>query len=253
MSVERVFRWAAAGEWVREAGRVLEAEGAPFPALPLDPPPAPPHAGEWVGRLLGAAGERALGELAGRFAARYGAVEAFHAGRPDDPGSYTRAGVRAPGSAALAAEARSLFAGEVPPAALDEALGGMRAAVDEGLCCFSLDRRFPTERETFYLLYGSHFLMATAVRLRRATGVDLTPRLRERGVPTLLTCAVPLERVPQATREAVCRECMRLALAGWRGETPPPLRLDFFLGSPLEPEHIRAVEHPRPRSDPLAR
>ncbi|CAA9359533.1 MAG: hypothetical protein AVDCRST_MAG68-4255, partial [uncultured Gemmatimonadetes bacterium] len=144
-------------------------------------------------------------------------------------------------------------AGAVPPAALDEALGGMQAAIDEGLCCFSLDRRLPTERETFYLLYGSHFLMATAVRLRRATGVDLTPRLRGRGVPTLLTCAVPLERVPAATREAICRECMRLALAGWRGDTPPPLRLDFFLGSPLEPEHIRGMEHPQPESDPLAR
>jgi hypothetical protein len=206
-----------------------------------------------VGRLLGAAGGRAQAELAGRFAARYGAVEAFHAGRPDDPGSYRRAGVRSVGAATLAAEARSRFAGAVPPAALEEALGGLEAVVDEGLCCFSVDRRYPTERETFYLLYGSHFLVAAAVRVRRATGVDLTPRLRGRGVPTLLTCAVPMERVPDATRQAICRECMRLALAGWQGETPPPLRLDFFLGAPLEPEHIRAIEHPRPVSDPLAR
>ncbi len=249
----RVFRWAAAGEWVREAAGVLEEARVPSPAAPLDPPPAPPHAGEWVGRLLGAAGERALGELAGRFAARYEAVEAFHAGRTDDPGSYRRHGVRGASAALLAAEARSRFAGGVGPAALDEALGGLAASIAEGESCFSLDRRYPTERETFYLLYGSHYLMAAAVRVRRATGVDLTPRLRGRGVPTLLTCAVPLARVPQATREAICRECMRLALIGWAGDTPPPLRLDFFLDSSLEPEHILAIEHPEPESDPLAR
>lgn len=251
MSAE-LFRWAAAGEWVREAGRVLREVDAPSPPpRAVDPPPAPPHAGEWVGRLLGAAGERALGELTGRFAARFGAVEAFHAGRPDDPGSFARDGVRASSAAALDAEARSRFTG-VPRAAVDEALALQDPSIVEGRCGFSVDGRFPAERETFYLLYGSHFLLGTAVRIRRATGVDFFPRLRGRGVPTLLTCTVPMPRVPPDAREAICRECLRLALAGRDGD-PPLLRLDFTLTATLEPQHVLRMEHPEPRSDPLRR
>jgi hypothetical protein len=248
-----LFRWAEAGEWVREAGRVLKETGARFPPpRAVDPPPAPPHSAEWLGRLLGAAGERALGELTGRFAALFHAVEAFHAARPDDPGSFARDGVRASSAAALDAEARARFTG-VPRAALDEALARQDPSIVEGRCGFSVDGRFPAERETFYLLYGSHFLLGTAVRIRRATGVDLFPRLRGRGVPTLLTCAVPLARVPPDAREAICRECLRLALAGVDGAEPPPLRLDFTLTATLEPEHVLRIEHPEPRSDPLRR
>lgn len=247
------FRWACAAEWVGEAREVLRGFPA-LPALPLDPPPAPPHAGAWVGHVLGPTGELALRELAGRFHARYAAVEAFHAGRPDEPGSYARNGVRAASAAALAAEARARFVGgRVTPAVFAEVLGRQDLSVVEGGCGFSLDGRFPRERETFYLLYGSHFLLGMAVQLERATGVDLRARLRGRGVPTLLTCAVPLDRVPGPAVEALCRECLRLALAGWRGDAPPFLRLDFNLTAGLPPAYIRGYDHPELRADPLRR
>ena len=248
----RLFRWASAGEWVREARAVLDAFRAPFPALPPDPPPAPPHHGAWLRRLLGPAGEHALRELAGRFSARYDAVEAFHAGRPDDPASFARDGVRASSAAALAAEARERFVDGrvVIPAAFDDALRRQDLSIVEGCCGFSLDGRYPVERETFYLHYGSHFLLGMAVQLQRATGADLRPRLRARGVPTLVACAVPLSRVPHTTVEAVCRECLRLALAGRDGGTPPHLRLDFTLDFRLGPEHVRRIEHPAAGPDP---
>jgi hypothetical protein len=247
MARSRVFRWARRRAWRAEVrAMVVEAAGhAPHPggALPAAVP------------AEGAADER-LVALVRRFSARYGAVEAFHAGRPDDPASYGVHGVLPHSSAWLCAEAAERFCGGPGPRVerecFDRVLSRQDLSAGEGEAGFCLDERYVHQCDSFYLVYGSHFLFGLAIQLGRASGTDLKPLLRARGVPTLVTCHVPIDRIPAPALRLICQRTAASALGERRPpEGSSPIRLDFTVPGGLGPGHVARIRYPVSATDHL--
>ncbi len=253
-----LLRWPGAAGWtatVRE--RLLQAAGEEvFERARARPPGANRAFDEpWLGEVLGPRSRVAAGELVDRLAAdlaeRYRAVRAFHAGRPVDPDAYRRRGLLLATPERLIDEAREVFTGE------GEALAALLPQQDlslvDGRVALHLDERFLLRSFTFYALYGSHFLLGLAVQLERATGRPIRRRLRERGVPTVAACDVPLDRLPAVALRQLCCQGVRAALAFPGAEAPREAVTDFgiTLDRPLPPEHVAACRHPRRLADRL--
>ena len=218
------------------------------------------HAGAWLAALFGTASpdraEDLVQTLSQRFAERYGAVRMFHAGRPVDPESYLENGVRLASPERLIAEAREIFCGSPPRVSrrpLDELLSRQNFDLIDGLAGFHLDEYFLTECFTFYVLYGSHFLLGLAVQLESATCGNFRALLRRRGVPSVVACDVPLELLPENTVQQLCCFCIYEALSGPGRRPGAPGRTDFgfVLDRPLPPEHVVGCDHPRGLVDHL--
>lgn len=162
-------------------------------------------------------------------------IRAFHAGRPLDPDAYRRHGLLLATPERMIAEAYEVFAGE------EEALAALLPLQDlsliDGRVDLHLDERFLLEKFTFYALYGSHFLLGLACQLERATGRPMRKRLRQRGVPTIAVCDVPVDRLsPETLRQLPGA----LALASSEVSS-----FGFSLDRPLPPENVRRCRHPR--------
>jgi hypothetical protein len=237
MDRSQVFRWARRHAWRAEVrAMVAEAAGHACGVLPAAVP------GE------GAADER-LEVLVRRFSARYAAVEAFHAGRPDDPSSYGVHGILPHSSAPLCAEAAERFCGgpraRVDRECFDRVLSRQDLSAGEGEAGFCLDERYVHQCDSFYLVYGSHFLFGLAIQLGRVSGVDLKSLLRARGVPTLVTCHVPIDRVSAPALRLICLRAAQSACGEPRSrERSSPIRLDFTVPGGLGPGHVARIRHP---------
>lgn len=256
-----LLRWPGAAGWtatVRE--RLRQAAGDGVCERARNRPPGANRAFDepWLAEVLGPGSRRAAGELVDQLAAdlaeRYRAVRAYHAGRPADPGAYRRSGLLLATPERLLAEAREVFAGE--EAALAEILPRQDLSLVDGRLALHLDERFLLRSFTFYALYGSHFLLGLAVQLERATGRPQRHRLRERGVPTVAACDVPLGLLPPEALRQLCCEGVRGALGLYRnhsGKAPGEeiSDLELTLAQPLPPELVVACRHPRRLIDHL--
>jgi len=255
----RLLRWPGAAAWIGAVrDRLLHTAGERvFERFRTRPPGANRAYDEpWLGEILGPESRLAPGELVDQLAAdlagRCRAVRAFHAGRPVDPAAYRRRGLLLATPERLLAEAGEVFAGE--GAALAALLPRQDLSLIDGRVGLHLDERFLLRRFTFYALYGSHFLLGLAVQLERATGRPQRHLLRERGVPTVAACDVPLDLLPTADLRQLCCQGIRAALAS-QGEAPgeeePVTDYGFTLHQPLPPEHVIACRHPRGLPDHL--
>ena len=238
----RPFRWSLAGDWIAEVSDVV-GEGVLDRLREHAPPPVAAADEGWLRRALGERGSEALvGSLAERFRSRHDAVVAFHAGRPADPGSYRARGVLVSTPERLLADAREVFPG------VDPLLPRQDLSLIDGRLAFNLDERFLLESDTFYLLYGSHFLLGLAVQLRRETGVDHLPHLRARGTPALLTCLLPLDYLPPECVPRICRLTLHRSL---NGGLPGRSAFDLTIHRSLEPALVLRAEEPADPPDHL--
>ncbi len=257
----RLLRWPGAAAWIGAVrDRLLQAAGeGVFERFRTRPPGANRAYDEpWLGEILGPGSRLGSREMVDQLAAdltsRYLAVRAYHAGRPVDRHAYRKSGLLLGTPERLLGEAREVFAGE------QEALAALLPRQDLSLLDdrvdLHLDERFLLRRFTFYALYGSHFLLGLAVQLERATGRPQRHLLRERGVPAVAACDVPLDLLPASDLRQLCCQGIRAALAS-QGEAPgeeePVTDYGFTLHRPLPPEHVVACRHPRGLPDILAR
>lgn len=247
--------WPGAAAWsgtVRE--RLLHAAGEGiFESFRNRPPGANRAYDEpWLGEILGPRSRLTAAELVDQLAAdltgRYQAVRAFHAGRPVDPEAYRSHGLLLATPERLVGEAREVFAEEGE--ALAELLTKQDLSLIDGRVALHLDERFLLRHFTFYVLYGSHFLLGLAVQLERATGRPQRELLRARGVPTVAACDIPLSRLPTTALRQLCCQGIRAALEPCPG---PEAVTDFelTLDRPLPPQHVISCRHPRRLPDPL--
>lgn len=253
-----LLQWPGAAAWIGAVrDRLLQTAGeGAFERSRTWPPGANPAWDElWLEKILGPESRLAPGELVDRLtadlASSYRAVRAFHAGRPLDPDAYLRHGLLLATPERFVREAREVFAGE------EEALATLLPRQDlslvDGRVGLNLDERFLLHRFLCYTQYGSYFLFALAIQLERTTGRPQRHLLRERGVPTVVACDVPLDRLPAANLRQLCCQGIRAALAGTEpNEEEPVTDHGFSLDRPLPPEHVVACRHPRRLPDTLA-
>jgi hypothetical protein len=196
----------------------------------------------WLRQAAGgvAPDESVVDALVDRFRLRFDSVIAYHAGRPADPGSYRARGVLSSSPDRLFAEAREIFPD------VEDLLPKQDLSLIDGRLAFNLDERFLLEADTFYMLYGSHFLLGLAVQLRRATRLDAISLLSARGIPTLLACEIPLDHLEPQTLRALCRLSIDALL-----HSPARTELDFTIHHPLRPDLILSTTHPRGLPDHL--
>jgi hypothetical protein len=254
-----LLRWPGAAAWIGAVrDRLLQAAGDEvFERFRAKPPGANRSYDEpWLAAILGPQPRLTSGELIDRLAAdlaqRCRAVRAYHAGRPVDRDAYRKKGLLLGTRERLLGEAREVFAGEQE--ALTALLPRQDLSLLDGRVDLHLDERFLLRRFTFYALYGSHFLLGLAVQLERATGQPQRHLLRERGVPTVAACDVPLDLLPAADLRQLCCQGIRAALAGTEPNDEEPVTdYGFSLDRPLPPEHVIACRHPRELPDTLTR
>lgn len=260
---KRLFRWAAATSWISETEAMLREAGDGVAQQVRQGPPWMNLAAdvEWLGAILGSrdAAAALLQALVHRFLERYDAVLAFHAGRPADARSYLRHGLLLASPERLIADAEEVFChsagSRVSREQLRAALGRQDLSLIDGRLGFNLDARFLLECDTFYMLYGSHFLLGLAVQLQREAGVDFKPALRARGIATLASCRVPVSIIPLDGLEQLCCQTIRCAFGPDRARmtSPPRVPFDFTVCQPIGPEQLTACEHPSTLADSLYR
>lgn len=163
-------------------------------------------------------------------------LRAFHAGRPVDPDAYRRHGLLLASPERLIAEAYEVFAGEEET--LTALLPRQDLSLIDGRVDLHLDERFLLEKFTFYSLYGSHFLLGLACQLERATGRPMRERLRQRGVPTIAVCDVPVDRLSPKIRRQLPSALLAL-------ESSEVSDFGFSLDRPLPRSRVVACHHPR--------
>jgi len=120
--------------------------------------------------------------------------------------------------------------------------------------CLALDSSHLVSHCAHYLVYGSEYLLALATELMPEDGegepCDFRQYLRDRGLPTVFVCDVPIRRVDAGAREELARillaETFRWLIDP--NHVPRSRRFGFPISRTLEPKHIVTHFHPSAES-----
>jgi hypothetical protein len=213
----------------------------------------------WLDRVFDAQFPKTNAELSaalGQCLVRvYTHIRAYHGCRPTDIESYATHGLYPFTPVSYQAVASAYFSLPEHDAAAVEAFTKITAKQAEllytGEVAFHLDQDFITQHATYYLIYGSHSLLATSILLSRATGHDYKRDLAHIGRPTIVQSDIPVSLISQDTLNALAKTL----LVGLLEDTPSiPLGItEFELAVPgnLFPQHISGYSYPTHVTDVL--
>jgi hypothetical protein len=175
---------------------------------------------------------------------RYGFLRAYHGCRPVSLAPYYEKGLLPSSPAELQIIARSIFSNsEGIEKAIVDLANDDRYSYEEhnsGKIFFCLTPEELTEDCGHYLLSGSEYLQAVAVR------VNQQHVLRSRGKATLLECDIPMENIGDEWTLCLAGEILQQIGEGFLRQ---PLgsagsSFGFWTAVPLLPENIVGVTHP---------
>lgn len=197
----RTFRWSRPDHW-RDGVAALMADivtdaviarlrKAPPECFAWDDP-------SWLDRAVRKAGTfrrpNTFAVLTSRWSSGFRAVRAFHACRPDDPGTIREHGLRLPAAAWFQEEAGRLF--DVPAGLIEGIVRSREIASRTGFLYLALEDTHVVRYCGHYLIRGSEALQVVARKLEEATGREYFDTLSRRGVPTIVAADVPVEAIP---------------------------------------------------------
>jgi hypothetical protein len=201
--------WRASSDWKPTILDLLEEIFTPdvLSELKLNPPDYFDWSDrEWLQTALKAVGSNTTPEIfdtvVEEFISRYTHIRAFHACRPISVNTYYRNGLLPLNMEELRKLAESYFlSAESPPPhrhCLDRVMQELTNEGRKGLLYLLLDD-WQFIRASHYLTYGSEALQGIAIALSRVTGKDWREILKEKGVPTVFVCDLPLYFIDSST------------------------------------------------------
>ncbi|KQQ78835.1 hypothetical protein [Aureimonas sp. Leaf324] len=251
------IEWAKPSTWVDDIGRWVGQRLKPGGTERLARRPRKLHAcddTEWLYQV-GKASRADLGDLLDEMANDLAAARAivFHGTRVDDPGCFSKEGLRVNDPDALERRVRELLREEPELARRypdpDRLLSTFEdRGRDAGRLFLALDDRSLLDGGGHYLLYGSEWLQTLL-------GWDAHPVMRRRGHPTIVRAALPLDSVSAGVRNELAAKL----LLEWARRTAirtvevPKLDFSFCLRGDLPPSAILGHEHPAEIEDPFHR
>lgn len=130
----------------------------------------------------------------------YSHIRGYHFGRPDEPESYKRHGVRV-GRPAYFKERFGVIFNEFPSEILDQAIQQSDLSrncpeQEDREVFLGLDARPFLDRCAHYARSGSERITDYAACLQKITGVPCLDRLKTFGVPCMVVVDVPMDEVP---------------------------------------------------------
>ena len=194
--------------------------------------------------------------LARRLPQCFSFIRAYHACRPVDTASYYRSGLRSLGPEGLRRLAYSVFVGAAPqwfsPSVIDDVIDGMPPYQDYDHVFVALDDRHLVRCCGHYLIHGSEYLMAVAVRLESKTGVNCTQILRQRGTPTIFVCDLPFAMMEEYETQQLAGIILNRWFEQLLHNRPMASELNFTLLSlrKVPSAYIKSHYHPNDIPDP---
>jgi hypothetical protein len=204
MEKEKVFIWKNWEEWLDEVYSILVSI---FPKKIINSiissPPDDFYIGDpyFVEQLADATQLQTKGEIIDQitreFIQTYSIVRLYHACHPKDLGEYYRRGLRILDFQEQVSIAKELFLDDdlVSESSFNYAVGEASQDGREGKLYLSVCDDTLKSLGGLYLLYGSEYLSIIANRLTDVTGKDFLVVLRDRGIPTMWICDVPIENL----------------------------------------------------------
>lgn len=196
--------------------------------------------------------------LAQRLRERYRAMRAVHGTRTAEHDRFYSEGLQPLVPDRFHADAREVFlSGDFPELSesdLQSAIAKVGADLREGRVFFEANEEMLIEHAGHYMLYGSEYLLAIAANIGNRR--DYRQVLKNRGIPTLFVCDVPLDFISADTLlefsgDALAKVFQEL-LDGDDFEPDRWLGAGFCINVPLAPEHLVGHYHPVVRRDPHA-
>ena len=189
--------------------------------------------------------------------ARFGFLRSFHACRPDPIDTYLRDGILPLSRPLLARLAYERFEGTIPFSDLESLAANADLQTREGLIYFSAELETFIERCRHYLIYGAESICC----LWQQKDVGMEKRFyeshrrgRERGIPTVFICNVPIGWLSDSTR----REAAGTILTNYfreRTQNGPVFNhresWGYSIDRALPPQFIQQHIHPAVIRDPL--
>jgi hypothetical protein len=183
----------------------------------------------------------------------FSALRAFHGCKPVSLDSYYRSGITPLTRRWLVQEAFDLFEGSIPRAELQRVAAKADLGIRRGLVWFATDPDELTGLAGHYLVYGPESMNCLwqhdPARFRESQ-----ERQRQRGVPTLFECAVPMALIGREWKHELTKTLVTRLFKG-RSVTPDPDGESgdwgFSVRRPVGPEHFIGHTHPAVIYDPL--
>lgn len=146
--------------------------------------------------------------LLDRVCCYYSAIKGYHGCRPLSLEPYYQCGLKGQSSEEITKKFLELFS-DVDSSALKAAINEMkdRGEREKGSIFFVTHYDDLIDWCGHYLIHGSEYLMALAVRLQQfAKGEQFSNRLKKVGIPTIIEVNIPLSHIGQSCLLELCRE-----------------------------------------------
>lgn len=177
---------------------------------------------------------------------RFRALRAYHACKPTSFESYLERGIVPLTRSWLAQEAFELFEGTIPRAEIGRRVAKADLSIRKGLVWFATNPDELTDMAGHYLILGPECMNC----LWHDDGQrfqESQRRQRQRGIPTLFECAVPLVEIDREDKRNLTKLLVTQYLKGLSetSETEDwAIEFGFSLRRALRPEHIVGHSHP---------
>jgi hypothetical protein len=174
------------------------------------------------------------------------AIRAFHACKPVSVEPYLKKGILPLSREWLAQEAFELFDGTIPRVEIDAAIAEADLEMRLGKIFFCTNPKNLIEEAGRYLAYGPESICCIHGK-NGGRFYQARERQRERGIPTMFECAVPLARMSASWRAEVASKIVTEYFREESNEADPePTSRDFCIGidAPLPARNILGDFHP---------
>jgi len=167
----------------------------------------------------------------------YSHIRAYHACRPLDVGRYYAEGIKPFNKKEMRQAASAIFG--IPIETVMNNEPELQSSLSNNVY-FELFKRELLNYSGHYLCWGSEYLAAIATQLDRSEYGEYHDILSNTGIPTIFTCDIPINLLPQWQIESLSKyfDPYNSNLACWISEI-------------LHPEFIVAHEHPSTIYNPV--
>lgn len=257
----KIFKWSDSEEWKNTVFALMSdcISDQVIEYLRQNPPKyVVSDNSNWLDKAIGHCGfnlpTTSFQLLSDRLLKHYTKIRAFHACRPESIDEYYKNGIIPLDIVEWHAKAINLFfnskSSEVSKSQIEAIIKGVKTETREGNVHLGLDDKFLIKYCGHYLIYGSEYLMAIAVKLGHAVKKDLTRVLRNIGIPTIFVCDIPFFKISNCEILELSGTLLEYLFESILSGTPIPSSLDFTitLNDVVESEYI--ISHYNPKEIP---
>jgi hypothetical protein len=256
---KRVFVWSHMSKWKQKILQILGdlTDSEVINILKSEPPDSfYQDDSQWIDSAINRAYQKecsgsTFDVLAERLPQYYSHIRVFHACRPINVESYYRQGFIPMNPIHMQSVAKKYFLQDGIRKTNEEAFEMAISKIGTGLRAnhiyFGLDDRFLLESCGHYLIYGSEYLLAIAVRLAEGKRI-----LQNMGIPTMLACDLPFSMIESWAVREFAGALLSTLFRNYAnsGKKTPTIDFAFWIKQVLPPECIHSHYHPERIPDP---